>query len=215
MLDKLFGETVDSDHGKVFLPLLFCIILCSSTLFFFDKKSFHLFGVPIVMSVGLIFFPLTFTITNLIQHRYGRLFANTVVRYGFIADAILVTIGYILIHVGDRQDYFSVYHQIPSIMIATFFFVWMSNFLNVNIFEKMKNSPSFVKFFVASAVAETSVSAISVPLLMFENHLHGNAIYSVLFIAAYKMTVTFVMAVIISSRMTPQTHHQERDRIPS
>ncbi|WP_407712575.1 VUT family protein [Citrobacter koseri] len=100
--------------------MLFTIILCCTTLFFFDHKELAYGEHAIHFSVGLIVFPLTFTISNVLQDRYGKLYANTVTRYAFICDLVLVSIAYILCNIGDRNDYFSVYKQPPVIMGVTF-----------------------------------------------------------------------------------------------
>ena len=129
MLNKLFGKT-QADHWVIIYPIAFTIFLTSTTFFFFDYKTIELFGYPLHLSVGLLFFPLTFSLSNLMQYRYGTLFANTVVRYGFLGDLCFVCIAWLLSHIGERQDYLSVYSEIPTIMLVTFFFVWLSNTIN-------------------------------------------------------------------------------------
>jgi len=112
VLDKLFGETIKIDADKIYLPISFTITLCMTTIFFFDHFRINILGLASHFSLGLIVFPLTFTLSNIMQDRHGRLFTNTVVRYAFIADCVFVFCGYILTHVGEREDYFSVFKQI-------------------------------------------------------------------------------------------------------
>ncbi|RYV04136.1 hypothetical protein SOPP22_01675 [Shewanella sp. OPT22] len=204
MLNKLFGET-QSEHGRVIYPILFTILLTSTTFFFFDYRTVHIFGNELHFSVGLIFFPLTFSISNMMQYRYGMLFANTAVRYGFLGDLLFVGIAWLLSHLGERQDYLSVYRELPTIMTLTFFFVWLSNAINFKLFSIMNGKVHhFFSFFVSCLIAECSVSFISVPLMMYQNHLNSSQFLSIAFIVGYKVVATLVlssvMAVMISLR---------------
>ena len=209
ILDRLFGQTIESGHSRIFLPILFCIILTSSTFFFFDYRSVNILGFKIHLSMGLIFFPATFTIVNIIQDLYGRLFANTVVRYGFLCDTIFVGIAYFLSYLGERTDYLSVYEQLPTIMGMTFLFVWISNTLNTWIFEKLKVAQCyiFLRYFISAFIAETVISGISIPLMMRENDLDEGTLASIMFIAIYKMLITVILSTLIAMRMKTNILH--------
>jgi uncharacterized PurR-regulated membrane protein YhhQ (DUF165 family) len=208
MLKYLFGEC-ESNHGRISLPIFFCIILTSTTLFFYDHMTIVLFRHNIHVSVGLIFFPFTFTITNIMQYKYGKIFANTAVRFSFIGDVLLVSIAFLLSSIGEREDYFSVYKEVPSIMIMTFFFVWLSNFINIKLFSSLENNTSnFFRFFISSSVSEVSISCISIPMMFFKNSLTDNLIISILFISAYKIIVTMVLSLIISFQIMKNNRHQ-------
>lgn len=210
-LDKLFGETIENGADKIYLPILFTIILCTTTLFFYNHKTINLNEINIHFSLGLIVFPLTFTIINIIQDKYGRLFANTVVRYAFIADLFLVFLGYTLSIIGERVDYRSVYDEIPIIMLSTFFFVWMSNFINTSVFSFLKKRKlhDFFKYSIAAILAESSVSMISIPMLISQNNLTGSVLFSLIVVVLYKIAFTVISAVIISVRNHLRNLHQE------
>lgn len=209
MLDKLFGETIKFETDKVYLPIFFTIILCMTTVFFFDHIRIDLLGETLHFSVGLIVFPLTFTLSNIIQDRYGRLFANTVVRYAFIIDCIFVFCGYALTYIGNREDYFSVFKEIPVIMVSTFFFVWLSNTINIVTFSTLqkKKVSDFAKYSIAAILAESSVSMISIPLMMYENNLSGGALLSVTVVVLYKITVTLLLSFIVSLQSYLRNRH--------
>lgn len=205
-LDKLFGETIENGADKIYLPILFTITLCTTTLFFYNHKTINVNEINIHFSLGLIVFPLTFTIINIIQDKYGRLFANTVVRYAFIADLFLVFLGY-----GERVDYRSVYDEIPIIMLSTFFFVWMSNLINTSVFSffKKRKLHDFFKYSIAAILAESSVSMISIPMLISQNNLTGSVLFSLIAIVLYKIAFTVISSVIISVRNYLRNPHQE------
>ena len=215
MLNKLFGKT-QPDHWVIIYPIAFTIFLTSTTFFFFDYKTIELFGYPLHLSVGLLFFPLTFSLSNLMQYRYGTLFANTVVRYGFLGDLCFVCIAWLLSHIGDRQDYLSVYSEIPTIMLVTFFFVWLSNTINLKLFAIMDGKVhAFFSFFVACLIAECSVSFISIPIMMYENHLNSNQMLSIAFIVAYKVVASLLLSTIISVRIMKSNHRLPLHSDPS
>lgn len=208
-LDHVFGETIKTSHDKIFLPMLFAIILCCTTLFFFDHREISVFGHAIHFSVGILVFPLTFTISNVLQDKYGKLYANTVTRYAFICDLILVCLAYVLCNLGDREDYFSVFKQPPVIMGVTFFTIWMSNLINTFLFDKIKRNlnNTFVLYSAAAIVSETSISAISIPIMMFENNITGGAVITIAAVVAYKITFTLFCSVIISTRKFLNARH--------
>lgn len=209
ILDKLFGETIKSETDKIYLPLFFTITLCITTMFFFDHVTFDLFGEPLHFSMGLIVFPLTFTLSNVIQDRYGRLFTNTVVRYAFLTDCILVFCGYALTYIGNREDYYSVFSEIPVIMTSTFFFVWLGNTINIVTFSILQNKKvnDFVKYSIAAIFAESSISMISIPLMMYKNNLSGGALLSLLVVIFYKIAVTLLLSLIVSLQSYMRNRH--------
>lgn len=202
IVDHVFGETIKTKHDKIFLPMLFTIILCTTTLFFFDHREIDLLGFTVHFSVGLLVFPLTFTISNILQDNYGKLYANTVTRYAFICDLILVSLAYALCRFGDREDYFTVYKQPLIIMGLTFFTVWMSNLINTFLFDKIKNKKwnAFFLFSVAAIISEPSISAISIPIMMVENNLTGGALVSIFIVVTYKISFTIICSLFISMR---------------
>ena len=210
IIDKLFGETIKYETDRIYLPIFFTTTLCMTTVFFFDHVTFNLFGEPLHFSVGLVVFPLTFTLSNIIQDRHGRLFTNTVVRYAFLADCIFVFCGYALTYIGNREDYFSVFSEIPVIMLSTFFFVWLSNTINIVTFSflQKKKVNDFAKYSVAAIFAESSVSMISIPLMMYKNNLSGGALVSVAVVVFYKIAVTLLLSFIVSLQSYLRNLHQ-------
>jgi len=209
ILNKLFGETIKSETDRIYLPIFFTITLCMTTVFFFDHVTVDFLGEPLHFSVGLVVFPLTFTLSNIIQDRYGRLFTNTVIRYAFVADCIFVFCGYALTYIGNREDYFSVFSEIPVIMLSTFFFVWLSNTINIVTFSilQKKKVNDFAKYSIAAIFAESSVSMISIPLMMYKNNLSGGALLSVAVVVFYKIVVTLLLSFIVSLQSYLRNRH--------
>lgn len=198
----LFGEVSVNRATDVFLTLLFFISLFSATCFFFDSKAVTLFGYEIHLPIGLLFFPATYVISNIIQDRNGRQYANTVVAFSFLADVILVGMFWVMAHLGDRIDYFTVFNALPVIMGATFIFLGVSSIFNTFIFEvtkqwRKKNIVGmFFGFFTSITASEFLVSSMSMPLLFYKNGLKGSIILTIVITVIYKVVFNFIATVI-------------------
>lgn len=198
----LFGDIAKNKSFDIFLVLLFFISLFSATCFFFDSKAVILFGYEIHLPIGLLFFPATYVISNIIQDRNGRQYANTVVAFSFFADVILVAMFWVMAHLGDRADYFSVFNALPVIMGATFIFLGVSSIFNTFIFEitrrwrKKSIVGLFFSFFTSITASEFLVSSLSMPLLFYKNGLKGSIILTILITVIYKVVFNFIATVI-------------------
>ncbi len=196
----LFGDIQKQHFLDLLLPLLFFISLCSATLFFFDSRAMSLFGIEIHFPVGLLFFPATYVISNIIQDRKSRTYANTVVFVCFLADVILVAVCWVIAHLGNRADYFSVFDALPIIMGATFIFLGVSSLLNTFIFELTKRYRhrsvlgSFMGFFASITAAEFAVTSMSMPLLFYHQGLKGNVLMTIFITVIYKIAFNFIAA---------------------
>ncbi len=86
----------------------------------------------------------------------------------------------------------------------------MSNLINTFLFERIKSkwkSNTFTLFSVAAIVSETSISAVSIPIMMFENNLTGGAVASVLAVVAYKIMFTLICSMIIAVKKFLSIRH--------
>lgn len=198
----LFGEVSANKAVDVLLTLLFFISLFSATCFFFDSKAVTLLGYEIHLPVGLLFFPATYVISNIIQDRNGRQYANTVVAFSFLADVILVGMLWVMAHLGDRSDYSTVFNALPVIMGATFVFLGVSSVFNTFIFEvtkkwRKKNIVGiFFGFFTSITASEFLVSSMSMPLLFYKNGLKGSIILTIIITVLYKILFNFIATIL-------------------
>jgi uncharacterized PurR-regulated membrane protein YhhQ (DUF165 family) len=87
------------------------ISLFSTTCFFFDTHQFELFCSVQQLPIALTFFPLTFALSNVIQDKFGRRVANSLILTSFIFDTLLVFGGLFLAWIGDRADYWTVFNR--------------------------------------------------------------------------------------------------------
>lgn len=210
----LFGDIDTSKLNEICLILAFFTSLFSATCFFFDAHEFTLLGRHIHFPVGLLFFPATYVISNIMQAKYGKRFTNTVVACSFFADVALVSASWIIAHVGDRPDYLSVFRDLPTIMGATFIFLTVSQAVNIMTFEKLEYLRNksllglFVGFFSSITLAELTVSSMSMPLLFYKQGFTTSVYLTILLTVSYKvifnLVSTFLYVVISSNKKHKQ-----------
>ena len=89
--------------GFVLLAGLFIACLVSCNLIFRKFFTWDLIGLTFEQSVGLLPYPLTFLVTDLISEIYGKRKANLVVLSGLAASLMVLLIVY-LENGGDRES---------------------------------------------------------------------------------------------------------------
>ncbi|MEO2218027.1 VUT family protein [Chromobacterium vaccinii] len=167
--------------------------LFSSTCFFFDAKKVELLDHVVQLPIGLIFFPLTFALCNIVQDRYGKRAANSLVATAFIFDTLLVAACTLMAWLGDRHDYWTVFKDLYSIMAATWFFLVVSSAFNIalyNYFQKKEARRIFdvlLRFFVTITATELLTSLMSMPLMFYKHGLTGSIVMTILVVVAYKV----------------------------
>ena len=79
--------SLDTEKLKEYcLVVGYFVSLFSATCFFFDTHQFVMFGLPQQLPIGLIFFPLTFAFSNILQIKFGKRTANSLILTAFIFD---------------------------------------------------------------------------------------------------------------------------------
>ncbi len=177
------------------------ISLFSATCFFFDTRAAEIFGVTVQLPIGLIFFPLTFAFSNIIQDRYGRLTANSLIFTAFIGDTLLVFGGVFLAFIGDRQDYWTVFSDMPYIMISTWFFLGIGAVFNIGLYSYLKRKSAnnlqqlLFRFFLTITATEALTSLMSMPLMFYRHGLVGSVILTTALVVMYKVTANVVITL--------------------
>ena len=195
-------NALKSEKAKeISLYLLYFISFYSSTCFFFDHRLIHILGHPIHFPIGLLFFPFTFVFSNLVQDNYGKRTATTLIYVAFLADGLLVAMGVLMAYLGDRGDYWTVFKDLPTILVATFIFLIISGQTNIiiyGLFKKKYNQSMFYIvccFFLTITISELLVSSLSMPLLFIKEGLNTNIILSILAIVFYKIAFNFIVTL--------------------
>lgn len=187
------------------LILGYFIALFSTTCFFFNPHKAVLFGIIVQVPIALTFFPLTFALSNIVQNIYGKYAARDLFLSSFVFDTLLVFVGLFLSHMGDRGDYLSVFKDMPTIMISTWFFMGIGSIFNITLYSWLNKSPpknpcaNVTRFFITITSTELLTSLMSMPLMFYKHGLEGSLVLSIAISVLYKVlanvVITFVYAL--------------------
>lgn len=184
------------------LVLGYFISLFSTTCFFFDTHQVSLLGHIIQLPIALIFFPITFALSNVIQDKFGPATSNSLILTSFVFDTLLVFAGTFIAFIGDRSDYWSVFRDMPSIMISTWFFLGISSVFNVKLYTYLNSLPNrfifgpTLKFFITITATETLISFMSMPLLFYKHGLQGDFLLTTLLAILYKVCANLLLTFL-------------------
>lgn len=128
-------------------------------------KLWNFFGIAV--DGGVVLFPLTYIIGDLMIEFYGKKIAKNVVLAGFLVNIIAIVVFYIVIALPpfDGWDMQSAYASVlgfaPRIIIGSLIAYVCSNLFNNFIFVKLKNSKGiFAKSFIARALGSSAFAHI-------------------------------------------------------
>lgn len=187
---------------SIILGYFVCLFI--TTCFFFDTHKIVLDNVTIQLPICLTFFPITFALSNVIQDKFGKGASTSLVLLSFIFDTLLVFGGLFLAYIGDRIDYWTVFKDMPTIMISTWVFMGISATFNIFVYNYLskklhKNKlQKMLAFFISLTLTEALSSSLSMPLLFFKHHLTGSVLLTILISVIYKLLANMVITIIYS-----------------
>ena len=128
-------------------------------------KLWNFFGIAV--DGGVVVFPLTYIIGDLIVEFYGKKIAKNIIVAGFLINILAIIVFYIVIALPaydgwNMQDaYASVFGFTPRIILGSLLAYVCSNLLNNVIFMKLKNHDGiFAKSFIARALGSSAFAHI-------------------------------------------------------
>ena len=134
-------------HEKIYLVLtgLFLSAFLVTNIIAAKYFDIELFGLPLIYSVGIFPYPITFLITDIISEVYGKRRANFVVVVGFIVSVFSV----LIIYVGrlapiwedsplSQSSYDAVFQFAPRILLASMVAYLCAQFVDIHIFHFWK-----------------------------------------------------------------------------
>lgn len=203
-LKFIFGKIDNDKLIYTSLYSLFFISLTSATLSVLDVYNFFFLDLEITFTTGLLFFPLTFVISNLIQDRYNIQTANTVVLVALFSDGVLMLMLKITSILGSSDQYFFVYSPLFKVWCISFFSIIVSCFINNVIFKKLRIYFSkgfigaFISILTSSVTAEILLTCISLPMILSLSSNVKNTLSAIILNFAYKIIFTFIASVLIA-----------------
>lgn len=124
-------------------------------------KLWDLFGIAV--DGGVIVFPITYILGDLIVEFYGKKIAKIIILAGFIVNIIAIIVFYIVIALPAyegwelQEAYANVLGFTPRIILASLIAYVCSNLLNNRIFTRMKEGEGlFAKSFIARALGSSA-----------------------------------------------------------
>lgn len=146
--------------------LMYFAALSAGTLLISNLAAIKLWDLGgIAVDGGLVLFPLTYILGDLIIEFFGKKTARTIIYAGFLVNLMAVAVFYIVIALPaypgwDLQDaYASVLGFSPRIILGSLAAFLSSNLLNNYIFIKMKNGSSvFARSFIARALGSSVIA---------------------------------------------------------
>ena len=181
--DKVFAEKIYLFLSTLFITSLVVSNIIFQKFFYWYPIDFSLFGQPLFeISVGLLPYPLTFLITDLISEIYGKKRANTVVVLGIFASffsAGILLLGNILPAVDyspiDDNLYEKVFSLSPIAALASMIAYLIAQFVDIRIYHFWKKLTKGKKLWLRnnfSTFASQFLDSVSVVgLLCFFNIL--------------------------------------------
>lgn len=128
-------------------------------------KLWNLAGIPV--DGGLVCFPITYMLGDLIVEFYGKTLAKKVVYAGLVVNILAAVVFYIVIALPSypgwtmQEAYASVLGFTPRIIAASLLSFVCSNLFNNHVFVQMKESGGvFTHHFIARALGSSAVARI-------------------------------------------------------
>ncbi len=148
--------------------LIYFTALSAGTLLISNLSAIKLWDLGgIAVDGGLLLFPLTYILGDLIIELFGKKIATRIIMSGFLVNLIAVVVFYAVIALPpypgwDMQEAFaSVLGFSPRIILGSLCGYLLSNLLNNYLFIKMKASNSvFARSFIARALCSSAFAHI-------------------------------------------------------
>ena len=128
-------------------------------------KLWNLFGIAV--DGGVVLFPITYIMGDLIVEFYGKKIAKSIIFAGFFVNILAILVFYIVIALpaydgwNMQEAYASVLGFTPRIIIGSLIAYLCSNIFNNFIFTKLKNGNGiFASSFIARALGSSAFAQI-------------------------------------------------------
>lgn len=148
--------------------LIYFVAISAGTLLISNLSAVKLWSLAgIAVDGGILVFPLTYIIGDLIVEFYGEKTARHVIFSSFLVNIIAVLIFYLAICLPPypnwnmQEAFASVLGFTPRIIIGSLIAYLCANFLNNHLFTKLKNGNNiFSKSFIARALGSSAFAHI-------------------------------------------------------
>ncbi len=146
-LDRIDGGTVPGQHFRHFdlLMAAFVTILLLSNIIGAGKvAALDVGGTPLVFGAGILFFPVSYVLGDVLTEVYGYARARRCIWVGFAALLFMAFMAWAVVAMPPAADwtgqgaYEAVFGQVPRIVFASIAAFWAGEFVNAYVLARMK-----------------------------------------------------------------------------
>ena len=156
-----------ADNKLCLFAVLYVTALLANLTFGYRYIAFG----PIVQSGGILIFPLSFIISDIVTEFYGRSLAKKLVTYGIICQIVFSLYAYYVSHspapnfLKHKEIYEQVFSPYLKFSIASSIAIWIGAWVNIVLLTKLTEYYGGKYFalrsFLSSTIAELIVTVVS------------------------------------------------------
>lgn len=150
----------DNKYSEIFIFLSILFVSCILISNILAAKVINILGIS--MTAGVLVFPITYIIGDVLTEVYGYKKAKKVIMYGFICNLIMVLFFYIAMKLPypnywmNQESFVTILSNTPRILLASFMGYLIGGFTNSYILEYIKNN-SKIKFLWFRTILSTII----------------------------------------------------------
>lgn len=201
---KLFLN--NENHSEVFLFIAVLFVSCLLISNVLASKIITVFGIS--LTGGVLVFPISYIIGDVLTEVYGFKKAKKVILYGFVCNLIMVIFFFLAMKMpypafwANQDAFVAILSNTPRILIASFAGYLVGGFTNSYIMEYIKNN-SKIKYLwfrtILSTLVGEGLDTIIFILIGFSGLMPWNAIFLMILF----QTIAKVLYEVI---LTPVTY---------
>ena len=154
------NNIVVNTYSELFLVISLICISCVLISNILASKLISVFGIS--MTAGVLVFPITYIIGDVLTEVYGQKKAKKIILYGFLCNLLMVILFFIAIKMpypefwANQDAFVAILSNTPRMLVASFTGYLIGGFTNSYVLEYIKNN-SKIKFLWFRTILSTVV----------------------------------------------------------
>jgi len=146
-IERISTPEISQRHFKYYdfcMAAFVAVLICSNLIGAAKPAEVVLFGNAFVFGAGILFFPLSYVLGDVLTEVYGYARARRVVWAGFAAVLFMAFMAWVVVSLPAAQGwtgqaaYLEVFGQTPRIVLASVLAFWAGEFANAFVMARMK-----------------------------------------------------------------------------